>query len=225
MIQFNLLPDVKLEYIRAARSKRLVMTISVLVAAAALATLIILVMTVMVFQKQHMNHLSSDIKKYSADLKGTPDLDKILTIQNQLTSLSGIHEKKPDTNRIIPYIKQITPAAASISSLNIDFAASTVTVTGTADSLVTVNKYVDTLKFTKYSDGQTTTEAFSDVVLTTFGRADKGASYTINFVFDPVIFDNTKTVTLTVPNIISTRSSTEKPAVLFETTNTNTEGQ
>lgn len=225
MIQFNLLPDVKLEYIRTSRTKRLVMTIAVLVGAIALALLVILLMTVLVFQKQHMNHVTNDIKKYSNDLKSTQDLDKILTIQNQLNSLSSIHETKPDVTRIIPFVKQVTPAAASISSLNVDYGTNLMTITGTADTLVTVNKYVDTLKFTKYSSGTDSTDAFSDVVLTSFGRADEGASYTITLMFDPIIFDNTKTITLTVPNIISTRSTTEKPSVLFDSSSTSEEGQ
>jgi hypothetical protein len=218
MIQFNLLPDVKLEYIRAQRTKRLVMTVSVLVAIASLAILVILLMTVFVFQKQHMKHLTSDITKYSNDLKATPDLDKILTIQNQLGSLASIHEQKPEVNRIIPFIKEVTPSDASISSLNVDFATNTMVITGSADTLVTVNKYVDTLKFTHYSNGQDSPLAFSAVVLTSFGKADKGASYSINLAFDPVIFDNTQDIKLTVPNIVSTRSSTEKPDVLFEST-------
>lgn len=220
MIQFNLLPEVKLEYIRASRTKRLVMTIAVLAGAASLSIMAILLMTVFVFQKQHMNNVTSDIKKYSSDLKSTQDLDKILTIQNQLNSLSSIHVTKPDVTRIIPYVKQVTPAAASISSLNVDFGTNTMTITGTADTLVTVNKYVDTLKFTHYSNGDNSPEAFSDVVLTSFGRAEKGASYTISLTFDPIIFDNTKTIALTVPNIISTRSTTEKPSVLFDSAET-----
>jgi hypothetical protein len=223
MIQFNLLPDIKLEYIRAQRTKRLMMTVSVLVATASLAFLVILIMTVFVFQKQHMSHLSKDITDYGNDLKATPDLDKVLTVQNQLNSLTGIHEQKPEVNRIIPYIQQVTPSSANISSLKVDFSTNAMTITGNADSLEIVNKYVDTLKFTHYNDGASSPEAFSNVVLTTFGRADKGASFTIDLVFDPVIFNNTKTITLTVPKIISTRSNTEKPKVLFETTTTEKE--
>ena len=178
-------------------------------------------MTVFVFQNQRMKGLTSEISKYSNDLKSTPDLDKILTVQNQLASLTALHTDKKDVNRIIPYVKQLTPAAASISSLNVDFTANTMTITGSSDTLETVNKFVDTLKFTKYNDGTQPLSAFSDVVLTSFGRADKGATYTITTSFEPTIFDNTKTVTLTVPTIVSTRSTTEKPGVLFESTTGN----
>jgi Tfp pilus assembly protein PilN len=223
MIQFNLLPDVKRDYIKAQRTKRMVIGISVLVTAAALALLVLLSMTVFVFQKQHMNHLSTDIAKYGKDLQSTSDLNKILTVQGQLRELPSLHEQKPEVNRLIPFVKQLTPAAASISSLNIDFAAHTMTITGSADSLQTVNQFVDTLKFTTYNQAGATPKAFSSVVLSTFGRADKGASYTINLGFAQDIFDNTKSVDLTVPNIITTRSEIDKPGVLFEpVTNSNT---
>lgn len=216
MIQFNLLPDVKMEYIKAQRTKRMVIGVSFLVTAAALALLVLLCMTVFVFQKQHMNHLTSDIAKYGKDLQSTKDLNKILTVQSQLGSLKGLHEKKPEVNRLIPFIKQLTPASASISSLDVDFTTNVMTITGSADSLQTVNQFVDTLKFTTYEQNGQTPKAFSNVVLSTFGRADKGASYTITLNFDPIIFDNTKTVELTVPNIITTRSELDKPGVLFE---------
>jgi len=216
MIQFNLLPEVKLEYIRAQRTKRMVVGISVLASAAALFLLVMLSLTVFVFQKQHMNHLTSDIAKYGKDLQSTQDLNKILTVQGQLGSLPSLHEQKPEVNRLIPYIKQLTPATASISSLNVDFTADTMTITGAADSLQTVNQFVDTLKFTTYAQDNSSPKAFSNVVLSSFGRADKGASYTITLGFAHDIFDNTKTVQLTVPNIITTRSELDKPGVLFE---------
>lgn len=223
MIQFNLLPSVKMEYIRAQRTKRMVVGISVLVTAAALALLVLLSMTVFVFQKEHMNHLTNDIAKYGKDLQATKDLNKILTVQDQLGALKSLHEQKPEVNRLIPFIKQLTPATASIASLNVDFSADTMTITGSADSLQTVNQFVDTLKFTTYAQSGQSPKAFSGVVLTSFGRADKGASYTINLGFAHDIFDNTKTVQLTVPNIITTRSELDKPGVLFEpVTNSNT---
>lgn len=224
MIQFNLLPDVKLEYIRAERTKRMVIAIASAVTVVSVIILIILLTVVLVFQKKYMNDLSADIATYSKDLQATPELNKILTVQNQLGSLSGLHEQKPDATRIFPYIEEITPSEVSIASLTIDFDAQTFVITGSATSLGDVNKYVDTLKFTEYKQDTQTHRAFSEVVLASFGRADKGASYTINLKFDPIIFSNTSKVALTVPDRVTTRSETEKPGALFEPV-TNSEGQ
>ena len=224
MIQLNLLPDVKQEYLKAERTKRLVVVSAVSVTAAALGILILLAAVVFVFQKKYMNDLTKDITTYSNDLKNTTDLDKILTVQNQLNAVNTLHEKKQDTARLMPFIRQITPVQASVSNATIDFDTTTITLTGAADSLVTVNKFVDTLKFTNYKLDGGETKAFSDVVLSSFGRADKGASYTLTLSFDPTIFDNTKQVELVVPARITTRSETEKPTALFEAvTGTETE--
>lgn len=216
MIQFNLLPDVKLEYMKAERTKRMVIAISTVVTIVSIAILVVLLLVVLVFQKKYMSDLSSDITGYSNDLKATPDLDKILTVQNQLDSLTGLHEKKPDTTRVFTYIEEVTPPTVSIANLTIDFDMSTFVITGSASSLADVNRFIDTLKFTEFSQDSTKQKAFKNVVLANFGRADKGASYTINLAFEPVIFDNTKQVALTVPERITTRSETQKPSVLFE---------
>jgi Tfp pilus assembly protein PilN len=218
MIQFNLLPAVKLDYVKTKRNKRLTVLASVLVGGVSLAILAILFIAVQGAQRKYSRDLSKDIKAESAKMESIPDLNKILTIQNQLNSLPSLHDKKPAASQLFTYLKQVTPAKVSIANLQIDFDAQTMTITGSADSINSVNIFVDTLKFTTYTaSGGSSTNAFSDVVLSSFGRDDKGASYSITLKFDPVIFDTTKQVTLTVPQgKITTRSETEKPEALFQ---------
>jgi len=222
MIQFNLLPDVKVEYIKARRSKRMVLLIASGVAAVSLAMFLILFSVVNLFQTKHISDLNKDIKTNTATLQAVPDLNKILTVQNQLSNLTGLHEKKPSTSRLVDFLGQITPAQATIASAKFDYLSSSISVSGNADALSTVNKYADTLKFTDYTVANQagTKKAFSEVVLSGFATTDKGVSYQISFKFDPVIFDGTKQVALVVPKIISTRSETEKPSDLFQQTNT-----
>lgn len=218
MIQFNLLPDVKLEYIKATRTKRLVMSVAILVAGIGLTIFTLLFINVNFLQKQHINNLTKDIDENKAKLQAIEDIDKVLTVQNQLNSLSTLHEQKPATERILPYLSKLTPQAANISQSVFNFTDSKATINGTADSSATVNKFVDTLKFTKFTVDGTEEEqnAFSEVVLTTFSINDDEATYQIDFKFNPEIFNNTKKIELVVPNIISTRSQTEKPTDLFK---------
>src|SRR5690349_4497120 len=98
MIQFNLLPDVKLQYIKTRRTKRLTMIISVISAAACLTLLILMFVSVKVVQKKHINDLSKDIKSQVKTLNNVQDLNKILTVQNQLNSLPDLHQNKPATS-------------------------------------------------------------------------------------------------------------------------------
>lgn len=217
MIEFNLLPDVKLEYVKTRRIERLVIAGSLLAAAAALVVFIFLLVFVDVLQKNHLSDIDSNIKTSSAQLQAMPSLNKILTIQNQLQALPALHDQKPVTSRLFTYMAQLTPAKATISSLNIDFTTHTLTIAGNADSLATIDQFADTLKFTTYtvSGSHGAPLVFSDVV-TTLSPGATSASYTITSVFNPVIFDGTKTVALTVPQITSTRSITEQPTDLFK---------
>lgn len=215
MIQFNLLPNIKLEYIKARRSKRVLMTSSVVVAGVCLVILLLLFSTVQFAQKKYLNDLTKDIQSGISDIKSIEDLDKILTIQNQLTSLPDLHKNKPLLSRVFTYIGQTTPANVAISKFDIDVASTTITVQGTADSIATINTYADTLKFATY-DTESTKEAkpFTNVV-TTLSRNEQSSSFTIIMTFDPIIFSGNEKVTLVVPNITTTRSETEKPQALF----------
>lgn len=201
MVQFNLLPDVKLEYVRARHTKYLLTFISFVVGAAALTVFLFSLFVVNVVQKKSLSDLNRDIAAYSTQLKETKDLSKMLTVQNQLSTLTTLHEGKPVTSRLFGYIGQLTPAKATLNKLNIDFAAQTITIGGTAPSLDTVSLYTDTLKATKYTveGSEDKQKAFSDVVLSSFGRDEKGAQFTITMKYQPDLFDGKKNVTLVVP--------------------------
>lgn len=258
MIQFNLLPDVKLEYIKAQRLRRLMLSISTIVTIAAVVIMVLLFVAVDVAQKKHLKDLSRDVTTYSKKLQDTKDLNKILTVQNQLSALTNLHEAKPAATRLFDYLNLVTPNSADINNFAVDFGAHTVTITGTADSLATVNQYIDTLKYSLYVKGDpsipadatcanytdpryTLTDtlqrriaaackesknesvipvpdkltdlpyAFSAVVMQSFGRSDRGASYTITLNYDPTIFDITQAIRLIVPKKVTTRANLDAP--------------
>lgn len=224
MIQLNLLPDVKMEYVRAQRSRRLMTTVSILVTAVSVG-LLVLMLAANGLQKKHLNDLSTDIQERSRELAKQPQIDRILTVQNQLSSLNSLHEQKPAAAKMLEYMNQVTPSQVAINNLRVDLTAQTITIIGSADAISSVNKYVDTLKFTTYKikgeDGSQ--PAFTDVVLTSFGidsenSNGKPASYTIDLKYDPVILDITQVTTLTVPKQTTTRSELARPTELFEAT-------
>ena len=231
MIQFNLLTDVKLEYIRARRERRLVVSISVIAVAVSVG-LLILVFTIGAFQKKHLSDLTDDITSESKGLQEKPQINKILTVQNQLQKLVGLHDAKPAVPRLFGYFNELTPADTGITSLDIDYNAHTIKIEGVADALSTVNKYADTLKFTTFAitgGGDTAAavagnKAFSDVVLSSFGVASqekdqRGAAakvtFTLTVAYEPTIFDITKEVKLIIPKLVSTRSQVLQPTDLF----------
>lgn len=218
MIELNLLPDVKQELVKASRIQRIIIVVSLLASAAAIA-LVITLFSLSQIQKKHINDLNKDIASKTAQIQKDSQLKKILTVQNQLNSLTALHSSKPAASRLFNYLIQTTPSDVSITNFSVDFSARKVTVTGTAPALSSVNKYVDTLKFTQYTVGNSknNTKAFSGVVLTSYTVGTQGGvTYTVNFQYDPVIFDINKKVLLKVPNQTSTRSSTEQPTQVFK---------
>ncbi len=236
MAQLNLLPDVKLQYIKARRQKRLFIGLSAIVSGFFLFIFVALLIYVRFSQKHYINALTNDINSTTNQLKQKQDLDKILTIQNQLNSLPALHDQKVISSRLFDYLNQATPVNATISDVNVDLQQNTMDIKGNADALSTVNQFADTLKFTEFqAPGQNPANgtAFSDVVLKSFavnstsGGSQAGKiSYEMQFNFQPIIFANIKNlpsgntedkaVILKIPNIITTRSELEKPGNLFQ---------
>ncbi len=214
MIQLNLLPDVKQEYIKTQRVKRLMIGVSFIASAAALFVLILALFSVYIVQKKSINDLNNDITANSATLKHTDNLSDILTVQSQLNSLSQLHEQKPVASRMFGYLSQLTPTQATISDLHIDYTLDTMTISGNAPGLDVVNTFVDGLKFTRYTvKGVSGSQpAFSTVVLASFSRSAQSATYSITLNFDPAIFNVDDSVTLTVGN----QAAPQQPSIIFK---------
>ena len=218
MIQLNLLPDVKVKFIKTQRIKRLSLMISIPVCVLLIALLSFLTYDVYVIQKNKLSSTSEAISADSEQLNKINGLGKILTIQNQLNSLDSLHSQKPVTSRLFTYIQQFTPAGISISDFKLDYATSTINVQGDASSVVAVNQFADTLKFSQYSvaGSAANKNAFKSVVLSSFTAGTK-VSFTITFQFDSALFSSTSSkIALVIPSIVTTRSQTENPDALFK---------
>ncbi|MBA2278910.1 hypothetical protein H0V99_00490 [Candidatus Saccharibacteria bacterium] len=178
-------------------------------------------------QNLHLSNLDEDIKKIKSEFDANPDLNKILTVQNQLNSLPSLYASRPAATRLTKYIEQTTPADIGLTKIVVNFTDYTMEVSGKSSSLQTVNTYADTLKFTSYTTGsdQTTALAFKDVVLSEFSR-DEIAEFTITLAYDPLIFDEAEEVNLVIPSAVTTRSELARPGFdLFVGTPTETEEQ
>jgi hypothetical protein len=222
MIQLNLLPAVKQEYIKAQHQRRLMISISVLVSGLAIAILVVLLFFNL-FQKNHLKDLNTEITNESQTLKSEPNINTILTVQNQLESLTTLHAAKPDASKLVStYLNELTPASVAITNLHVDFTQNLATITGTSNALSSINQYIDTFKKTTYTtnSNKSSSPAFSNVVLSSYGLTanpqdpNEAASYTITLNFDKNIFNNAQNATLSVPSI-TTRADINQPTDLF----------
>jgi Tfp pilus assembly protein PilN len=224
MIQLNLLPDVKQQYINAQKQRRMFTSVSVLVMGVAVIILVLLFGYNLALKK-HLHDLNKDIADSSQELKSKPNINNILTVQNQLGSLPSLDASKPAASRLFTtYLNELTPSSVAISDFSIDFSGRTITITGTSSSLSNVNQYIDTLKKTTFTTTAYSAKApaFSNIVLSTFGintqtsSPSQAASYTITLAYNPTIFNIAESaVTLNVPSI-TTRADVNSPTDLFQ---------
>ncbi len=215
MIQINLLPSIKAEYVKAQRTKRTVITVAVISIAVSLGFVTVLASVAYIGQKVRLDGLQDDISKNEKIIKDVPDLDKILTVQNQLSALTGLHEAKPIMSRLFTYLQQTTPDQVALEKYAVNNTDYTWAVEGEAASIELVNKYVDTLKFTQIAttqEGQEPTKAFSEVVLNTFAKSDNGYTFAVTLKFNDQLFASGTDIKLQIPNIVTTRSQTQLPS-------------
>ena len=231
MVEFNLLPDIKIQYLKTKRLKRSTISLSIILSIVFLVIFGFLFSLTNFIQKYEINNLNTKIINYSHQIKSNTNLNKVLTIQNQLNSLPTLDSQAPATSRIFSFMSQLTPVNATISDLNINYSNSTMTITGGADSLSTVNQFIDTLKFTKYQAPTVKSAlAFSAIILSSFSYSSSSSSstvpatYSITLNFDPTIFNNSDNVTLNVPSQVTTRSILNQPINLFKANTTSTKG-
>jgi Tfp pilus assembly protein PilN len=217
-IQFNLLPDVKEQYINTERSRRLVITIAFLATAVSVAIFLLVLFTVDVVQKKELSDTSAQANQAASQLQKINGISRIATVQNQLQTLATLHQNTHAVSRIFQYMPQLTPAAASIGNLIVDLSANSLQVSGNADTQATVNAFVDTLKFATFRANAQDSDhlAFSAVVLSSFGVTPGKASFSITAQFDPSLFMNPLGArpVLTVKNQVTTRSN-DPASVLF----------
>jgi hypothetical protein len=235
-LQFNLLPDVKQDFLKTKRTKRTVITGCIIAAAIGLFILLTMITTVYIVNKKQLSDADKDIKKYSKQLQDVKSLDKILTIQNQLKSLQTLHQSKHKISRIYTYLPQVTPSHVCISQMTIDTASSSLNFQGTSESQKSINTFVDTLKFTKYKVGgkDSGNYAFPSVIESQFGistvnPSNQGnvnaavcqgtpapAGYQLTVKYDPALFSNASDVALSVPQgLVTTRSVLNDPSNIF----------
>ena len=221
-VQFNLLPDIKLATVKSNRSRSLAVSIALIISVASAAIFLILLGLTSVVQKKQLSDADKTIASATAKLQSMNGLDKMITVQNQLSTLVDLHKNKHISSRIFSYLPEVTPTQVSLGRLAMDFKANTMQIDGTALDQKSVNTFIDTLKFTTYivNSGDSPKNAFPSVVESSFSIGTKNVSYSLNVTFDPALFSNNildsqghpKAPTLQVPKLTTTRSITDDPS-------------
>lgn len=117
MVQLNLLPDVKKEFLQAQRMRNTVISISIFVSIVFVGILVILGV-LMGGQAIQKNLVTNDIKENAAKVQDTPQLNEYLTVQNQLSQIGALKDAQPIYSRLFDYLQQLNPASPNNVELN-----------------------------------------------------------------------------------------------------------
>ena len=123
MIEINLIPDVKQELLRAQAQRNIVISASIVLAIAAVVIVILVASYVFGAQKFMMDSANKTIDKEYATLSSVEDLDRLLTIQNQLDKVSQLNANKNVGSRLYGMLNVIVPSDPhniTISSVSVD---------------------------------------------------------------------------------------------------------
>lgn len=232
MIQLNLLPDVKREYIEAQRSRNTAITICIMVMLGSLAVIALLFVYLNVIQRGQNFLVDRSIDENSAKLQKVEEIDKYLTVQNQLIALPDLHNAKTVYSRLFAYLPVLNPAPpnnVALSKVTIDEEMKTISIEGSAANFAAVNTFKNTLDNAKLQyrsaiegDNETKEEAiFSNITTSEVGisEAERGASvvrFKASLSYSEQAFANTITdAIIKVPSLNATNSVQHSPGKIF----------
>lgn len=230
MIEINLIPDVKREFIHAQKMRNVAITVAVLVGAAAAAIVVILGL-LLGAQALHESLARGQVKDQFKQLQSIDNIDNVLTIQNQLSKISSINDKKTIDSRLFDVLGAISPAAPNdikISNVQLNPTDKIMTIEGLAPNgfaaTETFRKTILNTKLESTLDGQVTTVPLSEAVTlgeTSYGEETDGSKvlrFTLSFTYPDGLFDNSlKQLRIITPTsaIDVTDSRTRVPESLF----------
>lgn len=147
MIEINLLPNVKRELLKTRAMRNRVISISFLVGGASIAAVVVLAL-ILGSQIAAEAVQNGVVKDRNDKLMAVEDLNKVVTIQHQLTKINEQHSRKKLNSRIFDVVTAVNPVPpnnVSFSDIKVNPESKTITLEGSA-----VNGYsaLETLKKT-----------------------------------------------------------------------------
>lgn len=183
MIEINLIPDVKREYLKTRALRNMVISTSILVGVGAIGLVVFLGV---VFGGQLVAESIQDnsIKSEGKQLTSIEDLNKTVTIQQQLQLIDDQQTNKSINSRLFDVMAAINPPAPNdvkISNLKMNPTDKTITIEGSAaNGYIALEVFKKTITNTmvqvRIDDEETKMPLADDIVAseTSFGENSEG---------------------------------------------------
>lgn len=214
MIEINLIPSVKKELLRTRSVRNRVISMAFLVGGVSVATIVALAV-VFTGQLAAETVQNNSIKEKSQKLTSVDDLDKIITIQHQLTKITTQHDSKKINSRVFDVVSAINPAApndVSFSTVKLNPEEKTISLEGSAangyEALETLKKTILSTKVRTVEQGKTSDIALTDAIddgTTSFGENSEGKkvlqfSFSFQYPDELLVAAGSSNVTIITPN-------------------------
>lgn len=225
MIQLNLLPDLKRQFIEAQRARNRVISICIIVVIAVVGLTGLAAFYVYGVQNIQISLANSDIASKTKKLNDVSDINKYLTLQNQLSSLDTLHQNKNVYSRILDFLPTLNPSqpnSITLTSLQVFDTDKSITFNGTAPSFQAVTTFQQALTNAQASyvpagaTDPTTEPLFDTVTLQSSGLGLVGGQSVVSFgikvTFKPeLLISSSSKLKVSVPNIANTSANGQTP--------------
>lgn len=121
MLSVNLLPVEQKSESSRRKLRSLVANISRLLAVVLFAIAAFLYFVTNISQANRIEELQDATDTALIQLQGEPEIDKLLTLQNQLTSIPQLHNSKAVSSRLFDYLDKIVPEDVTLTDVSLDF--------------------------------------------------------------------------------------------------------
>ncbi|MEO5690629.1 MAG: hypothetical protein ABIQ64_00400 [Candidatus Saccharimonadales bacterium] len=228
MIQLNLLPDVKKEFLKAQQTKNAVISGAVLVSIVAAGVVALLATTVYGAQSLFIANLKKEIESNHQTVASKQEINKYLAIQSQLKAVDEASANRSVYARWFEYLPQLNPKQPfNITLYNAEIVkdGTTAKLIGSGANFEVVNNFKNTLDNAKLvyvgSDGQkiekplfVSVDSGSPSISNVNGQTL--ATFEFTLVFEPEAFSlSTLDPKIEVPKLTTSDGDQNAPKELF----------
>lgn len=180
MIQINLIPDIKREYLRARRTRDIAISVSMI---AGVASVGVVGLLLLILGAQTGREVLADrsIDGEYEQLSSVEDLSDMVTIDNQLGLISGQHAAKSMHSRVFSILEVINPTepnSVRFTDVSVDPAESVIVLEGNASggypAVEALAKTIENtvIESTGGSEGSSDTPLATEIIIgeTSYGR-------------------------------------------------------
>lgn len=186
MININLLPNSRLDKIKAAKRQRSISAFTVIAIVIGMAIPVILLI-IWLGQKGVIVLTQRSIDRQTEELGKVENLDRILTVQNQLNALPVLNQQRLYQSTFLALLPKLLPANVSLTEIGI-VENGTVRVVGAAPSASPIEDFIAIVKRTELFKENEFRLAFASVVPNNITPSSEGEStFEVVFTIDPVL--------------------------------------